>query len=193
MARRGRSARNVLSDLKAVRLALPSIAKLNTDTHTITKSKQVHALVKYLQRPKAIHLSIISKKNNTAKTILTIFSINMSSSLSWRLMSSKHRLRLEAKIKRRMVHSKNGLSTTSCTNWREAVQDLPRHVLPRKEQQEQSLSHMRGQQASGTFLVSASPDPPPSVFSPLSATLPTPSSKVKLLLGPVFGITHLNL
>ena len=52
-------------------------------------------------------------------------------------MSSKQRLRLEAKINRRMVHSKNGLSTTSWTNWREAVHDLPRHVPPKKEQQEQ--------------------------------------------------------
>ena len=70
-------------------------------------------LVKYLHSPKATHLSNISMVNSTAKTMLTILSMNMSCSLSWRLMSSKQRERLEAKIRRRMVHSKNGLSTMS--------------------------------------------------------------------------------
>ena len=103
----------------------------------MTKSRQVQASEKYLQSPNAIHLSIISMKNSTAKTILTILSMNMSSSLSWRLMSSKHRERLDAKMRSRMVHSKKGLSTTSWTNCRMAVQDRPRHVLPKNEQQEQ--------------------------------------------------------
>ena len=53
-----------------------------------------------------------------------------------------------------------------------------------------SLSQMRGQQASGTFFVSASPDPP-SVLSPQSPTFPTPSSKVKLLFGPILWIENL--
>ena len=83
-----------------------------------------------------IYQAIISKKNNTAKTILTIFRININSSLSCKLMSSKHRLKLEAKINNKMVHSKNGLSTTLWTNWRVQVHDLPRHISPRKEQHE---------------------------------------------------------
>ena len=103
----------------------------------MTKSRQVQASEKYLQSPNAIHLSIISMKNSTAKTILTILSMNMSSSLSWRLMSSKHKERLDAKMRSRMVHSKKGLSTTSWTNCRMAVQVRPRHVLPKNEQQEQ--------------------------------------------------------
>ena len=82
----------------------------------MTKSKHVQADVKYLHNPKAIHFKIISKKNNTAKTILTIFRMNINSSLSCKLMSSKHRLKLEAKINNKMVHSKNGLSTTLWTN-----------------------------------------------------------------------------
>ena len=108
----------------------------------MTKSKHVQADVKYLHNPKAIHFKIISKKNNTAKTILTIFRININSSLSCKLMSSKHRLKLEAKINNKMVHSKNGLSTTLWTNWRVQVHDLPRQVPPRKEQHENLLKKM---------------------------------------------------
>ena len=47
-------------------------------TQTMTKSRQVQALVKYRHRPKAIHLSIISMKKSTANTKLTIFRINIS-------------------------------------------------------------------------------------------------------------------
>lgn len=110
----------------------------------MTKSRQVQAEVKYLHNPKAIHFKIISKKNSTAKTMLTIFKININSSLSCKLMSSKHRLRLEAKISNKIVHSKKGLSTTLCTNWRVQVQDLPRHISPRNEQQE-NLQYMEYQ------------------------------------------------
>jgi hypothetical protein len=81
----------------------------------MTKSRQVHALVKYLQSPKATHLRSISIKKRTAKTRLTILSMNMSCSLSCRLMSSKQSDRLDAKMRRRMVHSKKGLSTMSWT------------------------------------------------------------------------------
>ena len=91
--------------------------------------------MKYLHSPKAIHFRTISKKNRTAKTKLTIFRMNMSSSLSWRLMSSKHRERLDAKIRRRIVHSKKGLSTVLNTNWRIPCQHFPKHVSPRKAQQ----------------------------------------------------------
>ncbi len=42
----GLRARSVLSDLSAVRFALPSIARLRMDTQTMTKSRQVHMLVK---------------------------------------------------------------------------------------------------------------------------------------------------
>lgn len=82
-------------------------------TQTITKSRQVQALVKYRHRPNATHLSNISMKKSTAKTMLTILRMNISSSLSWRLMSSKHSERLEAKMSSKMVHSKKGLSTMS--------------------------------------------------------------------------------
>ena len=108
------------------------------------KSRQVQTLPKYLQRPKAIHLRNISMVKRTAKTRLTILRMNFNSSLSWRLISSKQRDRLqiwdievshlhylvihhsqesrwgvkrdlEAKMRRRMVHSKKGLSTMSWT------------------------------------------------------------------------------
>ena len=163
----------------------------------MTKSKQVQADVKYLHNPKAIHFKIISKKNNTAKTILTIFRMNINSSLSCKLMSSKHRLKLEAKINNKMVHSKNGLSTTLWTNWRLQVHDLPKQVPPRKEQHEnlkkydnqirkhyyEKTAYMRsqniGQQGSGTFFGASLSVPAP------ASPLPTqPSSKVRLLLGP---------
>ena len=52
-------------------------------TQTITKSKQVQALVKYLHSPNATHFNNISIVNNTANTIFTIFKINISSSLSY--------------------------------------------------------------------------------------------------------------
>ena len=172
------------------------------------KSRQVQAEVKYLHSPKAIHFRTISKKNRTAKTKLTIFRMNMSSSSSWRLMSSKHRERLDAKIRRRIVHSKKGLSTVLNTNWRIPCQHFPMHVSPRKAQQPNlkkhlakkncitlcyeskqfstkllkisyNLSHRIGQHGSGVFLFSSS-----SVVPPPSARVPTPSSKVRLLLGP---------
>ena len=105
------------------------------------KSRQVQTLPKYLQRPKAIHLRNISMVKRTAKTRLTIFRMNFNSSLSCRLISSKQRDRLqiwdievwlvshlhhqqitiyrkidlEANMRRRMVHSKKGLSTMSWT------------------------------------------------------------------------------
>ena len=106
------------------------------------KSRQVQAEVKYLHSPKAIHFRTISKKNRTAKTKLTIFRMNMSSSLSWRLMSSKHRERLDAKIRRRIVHSKKGLSTVLNTNWRIPCQHFPMHVSPRKAQQPNLKKHL---------------------------------------------------
>ena len=106
----------------------------------MTKSKQVQALVKYLQSPKAIHLSNISMVNRTAKTMLTILRISMSSSLSCKLMSSKHRLKLEAKIRSRMVHSKNGLSTKSKTSCRNESQPLSRQV-PRMQHHKLEQRH----------------------------------------------------
>ena len=66
-------------------------------TQTMTKSRQVQALVKYLQRPNATHLRTISMVNKTAKTMFTIFRMNINSSLSCRLMSSKQRERLQQK------------------------------------------------------------------------------------------------
>merc|ERR1712029_447024 len=78
----GLKALNVLNDLKAVKLALLSRTKLRIETQTMIKSRQVQAEVKYLHSPKAIHFRTISKKNRTAKTKLTIFRMNMSSSLS---------------------------------------------------------------------------------------------------------------
>ena len=48
MALRGLSARSVLSERSAVRLALSSTARLRMETHTITKSRHVHIDVKYL-------------------------------------------------------------------------------------------------------------------------------------------------
>ena len=133
-------------------------------TQTITKSKQVQALVKYLQSPNATHLSNISIVNKTANTMFTIFKININSSLSWKkknwciisyekdfyftktwyirrvhktlctckLMSSKHKLRLEANISKRIVHSKKGLSTKSNITCLHISQHRPRHV-PRKQ------------------------------------------------------------
>ena len=68
-------------------------------TQTMTKSRQVQALVKYLQRPNATHLRTISMVNKTAKTMFTIFRMNINSSLSCRLMSSKQRERLQQKKK----------------------------------------------------------------------------------------------
>ena len=59
------------------------------------KSRQVQTLPKYLQRPKAIHLRNISMVKRTAKTRLTILRMNFNSSLSWRLISSKQRDRLQ--------------------------------------------------------------------------------------------------
>ena len=59
------------------------------------KSRQVHTLEKYLFNPKAIHLRNISTVNRTANTKLTIFRMNFSSSLSWRLMSSKQSDKLQ--------------------------------------------------------------------------------------------------
>ena len=64
-------------------------------TQTITKSRHVHMLVKYLHSPNATHLSNISMVKRTANTKLTIFRMKMSSSLSWRLMSSKQRDKLK--------------------------------------------------------------------------------------------------
>ena len=64
-------------------------------TRTITKSRQVHTLEKYLFNPKANHFSIISTVKRTAKTKLTIFRMNFNSSLSCRLMSSKQRDKLK--------------------------------------------------------------------------------------------------
>ena len=61
----------------------------------MTKSRQVQTLPKYRQRPKAIHLSNISKVKRTAKTRLTILRMNFNSSLSCRLISSKQRDRLQ--------------------------------------------------------------------------------------------------
>jgi hypothetical protein len=58
-------------------------------TQTMTKSRQVQTLEKYLKSPKAIHLRNISTVKRTAKTMLTILRMNLSSSLSCRLMSSK--------------------------------------------------------------------------------------------------------
>ena len=48
------------------------------------------SFVTHLKSPKATHLSNISMKKRTAKTMFTIFRMNISSSLSCRLMSSKH-------------------------------------------------------------------------------------------------------
>ena len=62
---------------------------------TMMKSRQVQTLPKYLQRPKAIHLRNISMVKRTAKTRLTILRMNFNSSLSWRLISSKQRDRLQ--------------------------------------------------------------------------------------------------
>ena len=53
MALRGLSARSVLSERSAVRLALSSTARLRMETHTITKSRHVHIDVKYLQGEKS--------------------------------------------------------------------------------------------------------------------------------------------
>ena len=89
---------------------------MNRLTQTMIKSRQVQALVKYLHSPNAIHFRIISQKKSTANTKLTIFNINISSSLSCKLISSKHSDKLEAKIKSKIVHSKKGLSTTLKTN-----------------------------------------------------------------------------
>ena len=57
IALKGLSALNVLSDLRAVRLALSSTARLRMDTQTITKSRQVHMDVKYLKGKKHDHQS----------------------------------------------------------------------------------------------------------------------------------------
>ena len=160
----------------------------------MTKSKQVQALVKYLQSPKAIHLSNISMVNRTAKTMLTILRISMSSSLSCKLMSSKHRLKLEAKIKSRMVHSKNGLSTKSKTICRNESHPLSRQV-PRMQHHKLEQRHAlvfrktnisvrcknymlacSGKQGSGIFLTSSS-----SVLAPMACVLPSvPSPNVRL-------------
>ena len=56
---------------------------------------QLSVLVTHLKRPKATHLSNISMKKRTAKTMFTIFRMNISSSLSCRLMSSKHSDKLQ--------------------------------------------------------------------------------------------------
>ena len=65
-------------------------------TRTMTKSRQVHTLEKYLFNPKANHFRIISTVKRTAKTKLTIFRMNFNSSLSCRLMSSKQRDKLKS-------------------------------------------------------------------------------------------------
>ena len=65
----------------------------------MTKSRQVHTLEKYLKRPKATHLRNISTVKRTANTRLTIFKINLSSSLSCRLISSKHKDKLKKKLR----------------------------------------------------------------------------------------------
>ena len=82
IALKGLNALKVLKDLKAVRLELPSTARLKTETKTMTKSRQVQTLLKYLLRPKANHLRIISTVNSTANTRFTIFRMNFNSSLS---------------------------------------------------------------------------------------------------------------
>ena len=69
-------------------------------TMTMMKSRQVQTLPKYRQRPKAIHLRNISMVKRTAKTRLTILRMNFNSSLSWRLISSKQRDRLQIWILR---------------------------------------------------------------------------------------------
>merc|ERR1719330_88149 len=82
MALKGLRALRVLRDRNAVRVEFPSTARLMTETNTITKSRHVHTLAKYLFRPKAIHYRNISTVNKTANTRLTIFRMNLSSSLS---------------------------------------------------------------------------------------------------------------
>ena len=124
-------------------------------------------------------------------------------------MSSKHKLRLEANISNRIVHSKKGLSTKSKITCLHISQQRPRHV-PRKQKHHGRLkiyysitfcSHWNsrvlykyiiyvtkiiyylwtnpGQQASGVFLFLSSSPSAPGV--PCS----TPSSNVRLLLWPV--------
>ena len=65
----------------------------------MTKSRQVHTLEKYLKSPKATHLRNISTVKRTANTRFTIFKINLSSSLSCRLISSKHKDKLKKKLR----------------------------------------------------------------------------------------------
>ena len=65
----------------------------------MTKSRQVHTLEKYLKRPKATHLRNISTVKRTANTRFTIFKINLSSSLSCKLISSKHKDKLKKKLR----------------------------------------------------------------------------------------------
>ena len=65
MALSGLSARSVLSDLSAVRLALSSTARLRMDTHTIRKSRQVHMDVKYLGGARPSHCNATCEKHVT--------------------------------------------------------------------------------------------------------------------------------